>query len=315
MGDILTIFTPTYNRGYLLHHLYDSLTKQSSYQFEWLIIDDASNDRTEEIVTEWKEKEVRFPIRYYKQKHGGKHRAINKALEYAEGDFFFIVDSDDKLTSDAVEFLHMCCADIKENKVIAGVAGLKISNQGKVWGGCWNAIGTTYIDASNFDREKYGLLGDKAEVYRTEILRKHRFPEFSGEYFLTEDVCWMRIAAEGYKIRWYNKAIYICDYLEDGLTKTGANSFEGHRENYKGYCYYIIECLKYKPFGEKMKHLREYDKTASRLNKSFLQRAEDIEHSLFHYLVRIIIGIPFGYICRKLSGLYNKKIRKLIQNR
>ena len=42
----LTIFTPTYNRGYLLHDLYRSLVEQTNKEFEWLIIDDESTDNT-----------------------------------------------------------------------------------------------------------------------------------------------------------------------------------------------------------------------------------------------------------------------------
>ena len=36
----ITVFTPTYNRGYLLDKLYESLLKQTNTDFEWLIIDD-----------------------------------------------------------------------------------------------------------------------------------------------------------------------------------------------------------------------------------------------------------------------------------
>ena len=49
----VTIFTPTYNRGYILHNLYQSLQRQTSKEFEWLIIDDGSIDDTESIVQGW----------------------------------------------------------------------------------------------------------------------------------------------------------------------------------------------------------------------------------------------------------------------
>ena len=47
---LLTIFTPTYNRARLLKRLYDSLCSQSSYNFEWIVIDDESKDDTKEII-------------------------------------------------------------------------------------------------------------------------------------------------------------------------------------------------------------------------------------------------------------------------
>ena len=46
----LTVFTPTYNREKTLTRAFDSLMKQTSKDFEWLIIDDGSTDNTEELV-------------------------------------------------------------------------------------------------------------------------------------------------------------------------------------------------------------------------------------------------------------------------
>ena len=75
------------------------------------------------------------------------------------------------------------------------------------------------MDASSLERRKLHIEGDKAEVFDVEVLKAHPFPEFDGEYFVTEAVCWNAIAANGYKIRWYHEPIYYCEYLEDGLTK------------------------------------------------------------------------------------------------
>jgi len=48
-----TIFTPTFNRKELLGKLYSSLQNQTYRDFEWLIVDDGSNDGTEERVKEF----------------------------------------------------------------------------------------------------------------------------------------------------------------------------------------------------------------------------------------------------------------------
>ena len=234
----LTIFTPTYNRGYLLHDLYRSLVEQTNKEFEWLIIDDESTDNTEELVKTWIAEESRFSIKYLRQGHGGKHRAINKAVDIAQGDFFFIVDSDDKLVPNAVELVYGWIDSIGNDNTFAGVAGLKVSKNGEVWGGKTKISGE-YVDATDFERRKYKLKNDKAEIYKTDILRNNKFPEFDDEYFVTEDVCWLNISYQGYKIRWFNAPIYICEYLSDGLTNGGANDIAGHKKNYKGYCFYI----------------------------------------------------------------------------
>jgi hypothetical protein len=65
---------------------------------------------------------------------------------------------------------------------------------------------------------KLKIVGDSAEVYRTEILKKFPFPEIAGEKFCPEALIWYRIAKAGYKLRFFNEKIYICEYLPDGLT-------------------------------------------------------------------------------------------------
>ena len=86
---ILTIFTPTYNRQDKLSRVYESLRCQNSALFEWLIVDDGSEDSTEKLVDSFI-KEKKIPIKYIKQNNGGKHVAYNTALNYAEGEYFFL---------------------------------------------------------------------------------------------------------------------------------------------------------------------------------------------------------------------------------
>lgn len=97
-------------------------------------------------------------------------------------------------------------------------------------------FGSKYVDATNLERGKYGLLQDKAEIYKTSILKKYPFPEFENENFLTEGIVWNKIAQAGYKIRWFRSVIYICKYLEDGLTRYG---YRRSMDNPKGYMAYL----------------------------------------------------------------------------
>lgn len=63
MEKRLTIFTPTYNRAYILSQCYESLCNQSCKEFVWLLIDDGSTDNTFELVQSWKA-ENNIEIRY-----------------------------------------------------------------------------------------------------------------------------------------------------------------------------------------------------------------------------------------------------------
>lgn len=231
---MITVFTPTYNRAYIIERLYQSLLNQTSYNFEWLIVDDGSTDNTGELVEQWKKKLNPFPIRYIRQKNGGKHRAINRGVQEANGEAFFIIDSDDYLIESAIQLIENWWKDVAENDSFAGVSGLKAEKDMRLRED--EGVFDEYVDASNLERDQYGLNGDKAEVYKTAILRKYPFPEFHGENFLTETVVWDKIAFDGYKIRWHSQIIYICEYRKDGLTNQG---MEKYFRNPKGWWLYV----------------------------------------------------------------------------
>ena len=213
----ITVFTPTFNRGYIIENLYKSLQRQSYKNFQWIVIDDGSKDDTEKLFEKWTNEDNLFDITYKKVKNGGKHRAINRAIEIAEGELFFIVDSDDYLTDHALEKVIKWEETIKNKNEFAGVAGVRGYSINSRIG---NTFKGEYIDATSLERNKNNITGDKAEVFYLDILKKYKFPEFEGEKFVTEKVVWNQIAYDGYKIRWFNEIIYICDYLEDGLTKS-----------------------------------------------------------------------------------------------
>lgn len=118
---MITVFTPTYNRAYILPVLFDSLQKQSLKNFEWLIVDDGSTDKTAQVIKKFAQTAL-FEIRYIHQENQGKHVAINTGCQHAKGDLFFIVDSDDFLGNNAIEVLNEKFNKIKDNPTIAGIA-------------------------------------------------------------------------------------------------------------------------------------------------------------------------------------------------
>ena len=59
----ITVFTPTYNRAYIIENLYQSLRKQTYTDFEWLVVDDGSADNTQELFEGWQQEDNPFPIR------------------------------------------------------------------------------------------------------------------------------------------------------------------------------------------------------------------------------------------------------------
>lgn len=229
---MITILTPTYNRAHLLPTLYGSLCRQTSREFEWLVLDDGSSDGTETLVKGWMDQDNGFAIRYIKQKNGGKHRAVNHGVKKAGSDFIFIVDSDDFLTDDAVELVNQWTKTIRDDDRFAGVSGKKLWSDSKMQR--FNLPDdNSYIDATSLEREKYHIFVEQAEIYKTAVMKQFPFPEYEGENFIRESSAWDRIAMAGYKVRWYNRSIYHCDYYPDGLTKNVG--LKMYAKNWRGY--------------------------------------------------------------------------------
>lgn len=211
---MITVFTPTFNRAYIIRALYESLCRQSSRDFEWLVVDDGSTDSTSELIDSFID-EGCIPIRYFYQENSGKHIAINKGVQEARGELFFIVDSDDYLADNAIEEMWECYMGIAHDDRFAGISGVRVTPQGRRIGG---EVNYGVLDCSLLDFVyKHRYVGDMAEAYKTDILRLYPFPRVEGEKFCSEAYVWAQIAQK-HILRYTQKKWYICDYQPDGLT-------------------------------------------------------------------------------------------------
>lgn len=215
MDKLITILTSTYNRATYIGGLYHSLINQTNQNFEWLIVDDGSTDNTNDVVSTYVAEE-KIQIKYIKKENGGKHTALNLGIKNINTPLTFIVDSDDKLTEDAVEVISLYYEKYKD-KNLCGFSFLRQYPDGKINGNLF--VPDEKIDSYiNCRVNSNDMNSDKAEVYFTSCLKEFPFPEFEGERFLGEDVVWARMSHK-YKMVHINKPIYIGDYLDTGLTR------------------------------------------------------------------------------------------------
>jgi glycosyltransferase involved in cell wall biosynthesis len=213
-----TVFTPTYNRENTLARCYGSLLSQTFKDFEWLIVDDGSTDGTEILVKKFADG-AGFPVRYYKQRHSGKHVAANKGVELAEGEFFYGLDSDDMLLPDGLKTLYDSYCSIPDGAKMdfAMVIGLFCYLEGKTIG---REFPNDIVDGKYLDIGfKNKIEGDRSSLIKTDILKEYPFPVFGKENFLAESIVWNKIILK-YKVRCVNRAIAKVEYREDGLSKS-----------------------------------------------------------------------------------------------
>lgn len=94
---LVTILVPAYNEQEVLHLLYDRLEKlmneNTNYDFEVLLVNDGSKDKTFEIMQELRKKDKRFCYLSL-SRNFGKETAMIAGLDYCKGDAVVIIDAD-----------------------------------------------------------------------------------------------------------------------------------------------------------------------------------------------------------------------------
>ncbi len=119
MTPSVSIILPTYNRENFLVEAFDAICQQEHTDWELVVVDDGSTDKTQDLVKEWQQKKPQT-IRYAHQENAGAYAARNHGLDLVSGDLIAFYDSDDLWTP---EHLSGCVQALKENKEIDWVMG------------------------------------------------------------------------------------------------------------------------------------------------------------------------------------------------
>lgn len=98
----ISIITPTFNSGSTIVETYNSISKQTHENWEWLVTDDCSSDDTINILSSICEKDSR--VRVFKNStNSGAAVTRNNSLSNVSGDFITFIDSDDLWFSSKLE--------------------------------------------------------------------------------------------------------------------------------------------------------------------------------------------------------------------
>lgn len=288
--NLLTVITPVFNRKKELERLYNSLCNQSQKDFRWLIVDDGSSDNVEEKIKEWK-RESSFDLRYVKKENGGKHTALNRGIRLINTELTFIVDSDDWLPENAIEIILKYHKKWRGTKGLCGYSFLRFYPNGQVNEAFFpeDERVDTYVNV----RINGGIAGDKAEVFVTEVLKKYPFPVFGNEKFVPEDLVWVKMSGF-YKMVHINECVYIGEYLEGGLTRSGRRmklqSPRGMME--RSYIYLQDDKVNVKT---KLKMALLFDVYRNAVSRSELTEQEKERHSCLIELCRLPGWIIYWY--------------------
>lgn len=227
---ILTIFTPAYNRAHTIGRTYESLCRQTSKDFCWLIIDDGSVDNTKELVKSWIA-EDKIPIRYIYQQNQGMHGAHNTAYRNIDTELNTCIDSDDYMPDDAVEKIIKFWSE-KGSKKYAGFIALDCTEDGQIIG---SSFPCDLHETTLLGYYANGGRGDKKLVYRTEVIKHYpEYPLFDGERYVGLAYKYMLIDQD-YKLLTLNEPLVVVEYQQDG---SSYNMYSQYWKNPKGFAFF-----------------------------------------------------------------------------
>lgn len=242
---VVSIIVPAYNSQEFISQTLDSILQQTYSNWECIIVDDGSTDRTAEIVKEYCLKDNRF--QYYYQQNKGPSFARNNGIANSVGEFILPVDSDDiidqRYLEKAVERFNcrpdttLVYGEVQKFGAVQGAfevanysyADLLLNNN--------MIIATSMYRRSDFDRVggyrlnlKDGLedwdfwialLSPDSIVYKIpEVVLYYRIRENSRNRLSTQTICHLR------------KLIYL----------NNAQKYDKYLPNFTYYRYYNYDC-------------------------------------------------------------------------
>lgn len=126
MNKLASIIMPVFNAERWIGQAIESIQNQTYSNWELIIVNDGSSDKTQQICNKYSENDIR--IKVFEQKNKGPGAARNYGLSKIEGDYFTMVDSDDYLCENALELYIKA---IEKNNCDVVMAGYRVENSGR----------------------------------------------------------------------------------------------------------------------------------------------------------------------------------------
>lgn len=172
----------------------ESLLKQTFTDFELLIINDGSTDKTEEVIQSYTDARIRY---IKNEVNSGLIYSLNKGIELAQGKYIARIDADDICEPHRLQRQY----DWLEQRPGTAVVGSLISfmdNDGKIYG-YWALDKKTVVASSiRNTMPKENCLAHPSVMMRTQIAKDYKYASYQQH---TEDYdLWLRLLSDGHII-------------------------------------------------------------------------------------------------------------------
>lgn len=188
MTPLISIVLPVYNVERYIGKCVQSILNQTYANFELVVVDDGSQDKSIEIAENFKDERISI----YRKENGGISDARNFGMSKAIGDYLYFLDSDDWIEPDLLE---ICITTINKENSDYLIFGYSLDSEDfagnlkqKIDIKHENVVYHKGHDNVYFDKLKFGLLGYVwNKFYRHSFIRDNKFM-FDNEVSLFEDL-------------------------------------------------------------------------------------------------------------------------------
>jgi glycosyltransferase involved in cell wall biosynthesis len=258
---LVSVVITTYNRTEYIERAVESALKQTYKNIEVIIVDDASTDKTPEILSKISKKDQRIII-LTNEKNLDLVRTLNRGIKIAKGKYIARLDDDDfwcgtKKLEKQVNFLEM---NPEYNLVGGGI--IKIDKEGKET--------ARYLSPENDKDIRKVILVNNVFVHSTVLFRRNIFEKLGGyneQFVVGQDIeLWLKMGKIGKFYNFQEFFVYYLDHEYDGSSrsyrmrrKIGLNIKlrKKYRNDYAGYKKAFLLCwasyfYSFLPFKQKL---------------------------------------------------------------
>ena len=226
---LVSIVMPTYNRADLLMKSIQSVLDQTFKEWELIVVDDGSTDKTPEMMKELEDKDNR--IKYHRIdriKNKGIAAYLNVGIKESRGKYIARIDDDDRWCHKDKLQLQVNFLDNNPEYVLVGGGGILVDDKGN--------LKFKYLKNENDDEIRNYALFSNPIAHTAIMFRKDVFDKIGGYSDIdhAEDMdLALRFGKAG---KLYNMKEYFIEYLAIGQNK----SFIQQRQNTKR----VLEIIK-----------------------------------------------------------------------
>lgn len=223
----ITVLMSVYNDEDYLSESISSILSQSFKKFEFIIINDGSTDKTNEILEAFRKKDRR--IKLIKQENIGLTKSLNRGIKFANGDFIARQDADDVSSSQRLEKQYSLMEHNSDISVCF-TWNYVINDTGKKIGEMVYSTKHSSIKNNLINKNK-NIYCHGSAMIRKEVLEKEGGYD-EDKYYEQDAELWRRLLKEGYKFNSVGDLLYYFRLRESSISKKGKTNNKKEQKNY-----------------------------------------------------------------------------------